>query len=248
MSDEQRQRLAVVLALRAGITQAPYNSAAFAQVLATPAGDALASLPAFSSRVDADLGRVWSAGTGGLQLAVQARKSGMAALAAAPNDHEAQPLLILRWGDVSTLVDADRQRLWQQLWQAANLLLPMTNTWLAADENCSLSQLAAAPAYEQALQVSADWLQACELVHRSLAGLLARLSTRNDQAPVIGYEYTDQAGCVVAEAEAAWPAKRVAIVMTPDAQSALAGNGWTLLLADAADLEVALEQALMGAA
>jgi hypothetical protein len=36
--------------------------------------------------------------------------------------------------------------------------------------------------------------------------------------------------------------------MTPDAQSALAGNGWTLLLADAADLEVALEQALMGAA
>lgn len=248
MSDEQRQRLAVVLVLRAGITQAPYDSAAFAQVLATPAGDALAGLPAFSSRVDADLGRVWSAGTGGLQLAVQARKSGMAALAAAPNDHEAQPMLILRWGDVSTLVDADRQRLWQQLWQAANLLLPMTNTWLAADENCSLSQLAAAPAYEQALQVSADWLQACELVHRSLAGLLARLSTRNDQAPVIGYEYTDQAGCVVAEAEAAWPAKRVAIVMTPDAQSALAGNGWTLLLADAADLEVALEQALMGAA
>jgi hypothetical protein len=36
--------------------------------------------------------------------------------------------------------------------------------------------------------------------------------------------------------------------MTPDAQSALAGHGWTLLLTDAADIEAALEQALMGAA
>jgi DEAD/DEAH box helicase domain-containing protein len=193
---------------------------------------------------DPELGRVWTAALGGLQIAVQAKKSELQQLPIEADNFALQPLVVLRWDDAVTLTDEDRRRLWQQLWHAANILLPATNTWMAADRDCALSALAGAPAYQPKMQGSAEWIEACALVHASLSGVLARLASRELDAPVVGYELTDEAGCVVAEAELAWKAKRLVVLMSAALSGPFEVAGWTVVLATDGAVEQALEAVL----
>lgn len=244
MKDEARLRLAVVLSIRAGVTSTPYDAAAMTELLCSPAGDVLSSIAAFETKADADIGRVWRHELGGLSLGMQSRKADLKGLASSPESRDLQPLFVLTWGDVSAISDADRRRLWQQLWSASNLLLPMTGTWLSAGEGCSLSALDAAPTYQKQSAASQEWAEACELVDPALAGVLVQLSKVLQQAPEIGLEIEDDNGCVVAEAECAWPDQRVAVVMSEDLLPVLTAAGWVVFNADGDTLQQKLEQAL----
>ncbi|WP_421794112.1 DEAD/DEAH box helicase [Hydrocarboniphaga effusa] len=247
MSDEKRLRLAVVLALRVGVTPTAYDAASLSQIMNSPACTILEQTSCFELKSAPDLGRVWTSALGGLQLAAQASKADLGMLSSSPENRNLQPLLLMRWGDVTAIADADQRRLWQQLWHAANLLLPMANYWLVADEACNLSPLASSPFFDVRTESSREWTEACELVHSSLAGLLSRLSLKVDQAPIIGHELMDSSGCVVAEAEAAWPDQRAAIVMTQDLAQPFTGAGWRVVVADADSIESLLEEILLGA-
>lgn len=244
MPDTRRLRLAMVLALRAGITATPYSALDFSQLLDSSAGSALKQVTHFATKSTPDLGRVWTSAIGGLQLTVQAQKADLQSLAATPEDRAMQPLLVMRWGDVSTLADADQRRLWQQLWNAANLLLPMPNSWLAADEGCNLTPLGASPIFDVRQGGSPEWIEACELVHPSLAGVLSQLAQKVQQAPVVGYELVNEDGCVVAEAEAAWLDQRVVILMTADLTSVFAEAGWQVVIANGESTAAMVEQVL----
>lgn len=242
--DEKRLALAVVLAVRSGVTAAAYDASAFSLVLSSQAGATLQQLPAFVLKNAPDLGRTWASALGGLQLAVSSQKADLQKLSANPQDRAMQPLLLLRWGDVSAIADADQRRLWQQLWSAANLLLPMANCWLAADGDCNLSSLALSPMFDERRPGSREWAEACELVHPSLGGLLHALSEKVTSTPIIGYELANEVGCVIAEAEVAWPDQRVVIVMNQDLAPSFSGAGWNVLLAGMDGLEAALAQLL----
>jgi DEAD/DEAH box helicase domain-containing protein len=212
--------------------------------MATPSGESLNALEQFATKSAPDLGRVWTAALGGLQIAVQLRKPELQGLPAMTDDRALQPLVLLRWVDAAAVADEDRRRLWQQFWQAANLLLPASNSWMIADRDCSLSHLAASPAYESKLQGSAEWVGACKLAHRSLSALMGRLSLRGFDAPTVGYELTDESGCVVAEAELAWPASRTAVVLATGLPAPFSDAGWTVALASDENIEAILEVAL----
>ena len=72
-----------------------------------------------------------------VQIAVQARRADLQALPGAVGKRELQPCVVLRWAaEDPTLSDGDRRRLWQQWWQAANLLMPIGNAWAVADVGC----------------------------------------------------------------------------------------------------------------
>ena len=244
IADADRLRLALVLAIRAGVTPAVYDNTAFAGFAATPSGVALSQVTAFNFKTGADLGRIWSAAAGCLQIAVQIRRGDLPTLANSVEELDRQPLVVVRWGTSAGITDDDLKRLWQQLWHAANLLVPAAATWLVADESCSLSALSAAVAYQPRLEIGPEWTEACELVHNSLAGLVSSLAIGGLPAPVIGYELIDGSGCVVGEAEMAWPADRVAVVLTSDLISVFSAAGWTVIVADDQQIETHLEQCL----
>jgi hypothetical protein len=115
---------------------------------------------------------------------------------------------------------------------------------MATDLNCPLSALAGAPAYQPKMQGSAEWIEACNLVHGSLSGVLGKLAAHGFDAPVVGYELTDESGCVVAEAELAWKAQRLVVLMSTAHLGPFEAVGWTVALASDESLEQLIEAAL----
>jgi DEAD/DEAH box helicase domain-containing protein len=63
-------------------------------------------------------------------------------------------------------------------------------------------------------------------------GLLAALFTSGVKAPEVGYELMGADGCVVADCELAWSARKVAVLLTADAKPAFVAVGWKVLIAD----------------
>jgi len=243
----RRLRLAHVMAIRIGAASTSYDPTAFEALMATPAGEMLQLLQHFSLKQAPELGRVWTSAPAGLQIAVQIRKSDLQGLPAAIDDRALQPLVLLRWGDNDALAQDQCKGLWQQLWGAANVLLPAHNTWIAADIDCSLAALALAPVFTRA-QGSAEWIEACELVHPSLAGPLSKMANQGFATPTVGYELLDASGVVTAEAELAWPALRIAVVLHAGADAEFLAEGWTVIRADQGNFEELLRRCLSPAA
>ena len=67
---------------------------------------------------------------------------------------------------------------------------------------------------------------------------------RGFDVPVVGYELTNESGCVVAEAELAWKAQRLAVLMSTAHCGPFEAAGWTVALASDGRLEQLLEAAL----
>lgn len=248
-NDAQRSRIALALAIRAGVVPGTaWDEVSFAKVMESAAGSELQALPAFATKANADLGRVWTSTPAQLQIAIQIRRADLQTLPGSVGDASLQPLALVRWSAEHVVTDADSKRLWQQLWHAANLLLPAANTWIAADRGCALAPLAAAPAYAPRQRGSAEWVEACELAHPSLAAMLSRLAGSGVSAPTVGFELLDASGRVACEAELAWVAHRIAVVLTGDSVGPLATAGWRVFLAGTDGFEEALRVALFDTA
>ncbi len=231
LSDEKLLRLGLVLVLR--VAAGRFDAGQFAALNASPAGKALSDLDVFEWPVPPEVGRCWSSARDQYQIAVQARTADLRVLPGAVSKRERQPCVVLRWAaEDPAMSDVDRRRLWQQWWQAANLLMPIGNAWAVADDGCDISALAEAPAYQIASGMTGDWESAAACAASMMQPLLAALFEAGVQAPVVGYELMGADGCVVADCELAWPARQVAVQLTTGEEAAFVAKKWSVFLAD----------------
>lgn len=235
LDDSTMLRLGLALALRIGAGEAPEDE--FKALKTSAAGQALEALAVFEWPSAPDFGRCWSAPNGRMQIGVQAKRAGFRALPASPGQRELQPCIVLRWaGDEAGFADDDRRRLWQQWWQAANLLMPVGNAWAVADVGSELAALAQAPAYQAASGMSGDWEAAAACAAPAVQGLLAALFAAGVKAPEVGYELMGADGCVAADSELAWPARKVAVLTGDDAKPVFVAAGWNVFVVGDAGL------------
>ena len=93
---------------------------------------------------------------------------------------------------------------------------------------------------------SADWEATAALADPAARPLLAALSARGAPAPEVGFELADDRGAVRAEAELAWPAAQVAVLLADRETDAAAfrAAGWQVFAAGTADALPAVAAAL----
>jgi DEAD/DEAH box helicase domain-containing protein len=231
LNDEKLLRVGLVLALRVGA--AAFDAEKYIELNASQSGKALADLEVFKWPVGPEIGRCWSALNGQYQIALQARSGDLKLLPGDVASREFQPCVVMRWAnDDPTISEVDRRRLWQQWWQAANLLMPIGNTWAIADVGCDLGPLASAPAYQASSGMTGDWESAAGLAASAVQGLLAALFEAGFPAPQVGFELMGGDDCVVGDCELAWPARKVAVLLSTGEETAFLEAGWKVFLAD----------------
>ena len=83
-----------------------------------------------------------------------------------------------------------------------------------------------------------DWEAAAALADPAARPLLAALSARGAPAPEVGFELADDRGAVRAEAELAWPAAQVAVLLAGRETDAAAfrAAGWQVFAAGTENL------------
>jgi DEAD/DEAH box helicase domain-containing protein len=229
-TDEAMRRLAAVLALRLGAQ--PLAAPTFQPLLDSPAVLALQAVKDFAWPEGADLGRCWMSEPGQIGLGVQMRRSELPQFVAKPGLRERQPTVVLRWADAPTLNDGQRRRFWQQWWHAANLLLPLANTWLSADTGAALGALDAAPAYRKLGDLAPEWEAAMADVLPEAQGVLQAAMEAAIDCPIVGYELLDEADRVVAEAELAWPDRKLAVLVGAVGREVFEAAGWRVTMLD----------------
>lgn len=227
-TDDAMVRLAAVLALRLGAQ--PLIATEFQQLRNSSAALALQAVETFSWMDGVDLGRCWTSEPGQIGIGVQMRRGDLQQFAGRPAVREMQPLVVLRWADIPTLDDGQRRRFWQQWWHAANLLLPLANTWMSADSGATLSSLYAAPAYRRLDQMAPEWEAAMADVLPEAQSLLQAAMEAGARCPIVGYELLDDADRVVAQAELAWPDRRVGVLTDDIGRDVFEAAGWRVLV------------------
>ena len=162
---------------------------------------------------------------------------------------QAEPLLVGEWQE-DGLPEAERLARWQQLWQCLNLLLPLRNLWVGTADMPGLAALQDCPGLKPPLaNLPAAWLEALELGAADVQGCLTALARQGLAAPAVGYELMGEQGCVLAQAELAWPGWRLAVLLPgADADAALfVAQGWRIFTADGEELPAELKTLLMEA-
>ncbi len=146
--------------------------------------------------------------------------------------------------DNPSVAESDQRRLWQQWWHAANLLLPLVNTWAVADNECDISPLSASPVYQVSSGMTAEWEEAAAYAASEVQGLIASLFAEGVVAPVVGFQLLDDSGCVVAESELAWPSKKVAVLLAGFEGSIFESNNWKAVVIGTEGLDATLRDLL----
>ncbi len=91
----------------------------------------------------------------------------------------------------------------------------------------------------------ADWTEVMALVAAPLRPALLALAKDGLPPPEVGFELQGPGGEVVAEAELAWEAMRIAVLLGGTASSAFAEAGWRVFSADDVNLESQLRTVLI---
>jgi DEAD/DEAH box helicase domain-containing protein len=131
-------------------------------------------------------------------------------------------------------VQHQRWRRWLALFNTMQTLpgfLITTRQGIAAGD-CALLEptvLSSPSGNHQGSAFAAAWVDALEMAVAIVKDGLLLLAKDHFDVPEVGYEHVDQRGQVVAEAELAWPGKKLVVVL--DAQheydAVWAGAGWT---------------------
>ena len=116
-----------------------------------------------------------------------------------------------------------------------NFLQFLPNGWWITHEGVTSNRYPDyAPAHEALPQAaptaSAHWEAAMELAAPELHEAMKQWAANGLPAPQVGYELADSAGKVLAEAELAWPERKVAVLHGEEMDAAaFAGAGWHVL-------------------
>lgn len=156
-----------------------------------------------------------------------------------------EPWMALEWLQENMGSEEIKLR-WQQLWRLLNLLLPLRHLWAGCADMPGLATLLNSPLLQQS-DVTADWLEALDIVATELSSWCQAFAAMGVTAPIAGFELLDDKQCVLAEAELAWPALKVAIFL-PDYSDTLGifeSRGWHCFVADGGALPEPLRNLLM---
>lgn len=163
---------------------------------------------------------------------------------------EHAPLLVGTWAPASAEpADESELRLrWRQLWQALNWLLLLPRCWVGTPDMPGLASLRQAPDLSPGTgTLEPAWVEVLELVAPDLQPWIGALAAAGVPWPVVGHELPDARGCVLAEAELAWPALRIAVLLAGAAagdETAYGAAGWRCTRADTAQPPASLIAAL----
>lgn len=160
---------------------------------------------------------------------------------------DAEPLVIMQWLQ-EDIPDAERQQRWQQLWQCLNLLLPLRLVWAGQADMAGLPSMQNCPVLKAAdTGLSFAWQEAMELAGQEVQGWMMALAQAGLPEPDVGFELVNDRGRVLAEAELAWPALQLAVLL-PDCQEDAAhfsGLGWQVHITDGGQIPAELKHTLM---
>jgi DEAD/DEAH box helicase domain-containing protein len=143
-----------------------------------------------------------------------------------------EPIIVALWLPPASDPDAEKLARWQQMWQCLNLLLHLRDAWAGAPGMPGLEALQGAPMLAvQPDGLPAAWIEVLDLAARELQSWLYGLAQEGAPLPNVGYELMDSKGRVVAEAELAWPDRKVALFLEDlEAADSFAAEGWTCLV------------------
>lgn len=160
---------------------------------------------------------------------------------------DSEPVLVGEWKE-DGLPESELQLRWQQLWQALNLLLPLSQIWVGNAEMPGLPALRDCSALKaKSSGLSEAWQEALSLAAHEVQTWGLALAGLDVTAPEVGYELMDEKGRVIAEAELAWPDVCTAVLL-PDSgpvAALFAGQGWHSFTADGSELPDELRTLLM---
>ena len=183
----------------------------------------------------------------GLAAGIQAGQLGKAMKGDGAAQNE--PIVVGLWMPSSGDPDAEKLARWQQMWQCLNLVLHLRSAWAGAPDMPGLEALQGAPILQaQPGGLSASWIEVFEVAARVLQSWLPSLAEAGLPAPVVGYELMDGKGRVLADAELAWPAHKVAFFLDDlDAIDTFATEGWACYVSGDDTHPAALKSKLMEA-
>ncbi len=123
------------------------------------------------------------------------------------------------------------ERSWHQFWLLSNLLQFLPNFLPLTTELVLHSQPNPEPPVPTIVTPDPAWADAFDLAAPEVHPLLEACLSAGRPAPVVGYELADADGRVLAEAELAWEAARVVIILTADESNrqVFGAAGWQIL-------------------
>lgn len=131
-----------------------------------------------------------------------------------------EPVIVAQWKDQAGS-DVERLQLWQQLWQCLNLLLPLRHIWVGNDAMAGLDNMHDCPVLQtKETDLPAEWECVAEVCDAMLQPFLAAMATRLP-LPEDGFALLNDKGRVLAEAELAWPQRKVALLLPDNDEQAL---------------------------
>lgn len=151
------------------------------------------------------------------------------------------PALVVQWNpvvDSSAGLPDNKQTAWHQLWQVLNLLLPLRSAWVGQEGMADLARLVGgASAASVDRPFSQIWEPIMDLAAAEVQPWLQQLARQGVSLPKVGYELMGSDERVLAEAELAWPDRKVAVLMPSDEDGVdnpdrerMVGMGWTVFV------------------
>lgn len=184
-----------------------------------------------------------------LTLAVAMRPDQLSQILTGQVGAEAEPCLVGHWHE-SDLPEEERLLRWQQLWQALNLLLPLRRLWVGAASMPGLPAMQDCPLLNShSSGFSAAWDETLELAAQEVQGWALAMAQLGVDVPELGYELMSDKGRVLAQAELAWPA-RLLVLLLPDMDAdaeAFTAQGWRVFVTDGGALPADLKNLLLEA-
>ena len=151
-------------------------------------------------------------------------------------------VVALHLDDAAQSEDQDYRRDWNGALRLFNLLQFLPNSWWTTALGVERHSYPEFPERKpvEAMPGQSDWEEAMSLAAAELHSVMKALASMVFPAPEVGFELTNATGLVVAEAELAWAAKLIAVLLPHQDQQAFLAAGWRTFPPGAADLATAL--------
>ena len=152
----------------------------------------------------------------------------------------------LHLNDVASTIDPSYRREWNGVLRLYNLLQFLPNAWwtTAVGVTRDIYPEFAQPAPGAETAISAEWTEAISLATPELQATVRELAANAVALPEVGFELANASGKVIAEAELAWEARRMAVLLSDQNDTPFRDAGWRILRTDDAELASTIEAAL----
>ena len=169
-------------------------------------------------------------------------------LAAVQSPEPNELIVAMHLDDAMQSDDADYRREWNGVLRLYNLLQFLPNAWWTTTLGVKRDVYPefAPVALEPEISIPPEWVEAISLAAAELHSAMRVLADEGISPPEVGFELADGSEQVIAEAELAWEAKRVAVMLHDQDRISFDEAGWHAVQADDPELPLHLRELLMG--